>query len=406
MNMKYTELPLQRVATGQAVPVSIWDAKGNLLLRKGQVIASEQHKELLAAHGAQVLDADYKAWTRSYDRLVNRLSRDGASLEALAKLPMPLTIQDSDYAVGFDIVGGWLDVHEVHKALLSQGGNAKNPLEKMESTQKRAMSLLDADADHALFVLMQALPDLSVSYAAKHALLAAVLCELTARKLQVPELLRPVLFQAALTMNLALARTQDELVRQTEEPSPQQRDDIALHPARSVEILRGYGVDDADLLDLVAGHHIIDLPDANPRNRECRLIMQVVDQFIAKMSTRATRTAVSAPSAAKSMVDLQAQDAARVAGALSAAVGFYPPGIYVSLANGETAVSVRRGNLAHGPTVVSLLRADGLPVMQYIARDTADKAFAVRAAVPSERLKITVNPKNLDAALGRSQPSA
>lgn len=404
--MKYTELPLQRVASGQVVPVSIWDAKGNLLLRKGQVIASEQHKELLAAHGAQVLDVDYKAWTRSYDRIVNRMSRDGASLEALARLPMPSTIQDGDYAVGFDIVGGWLDVHEVHKALLSQGSNAKNPLEKMESTQKRAMALLDADADHALFVLMQALPDLSVSYAAKHALLAAVLCELTARKLQVPELLRPVLFQAALTMNLALARMQDELVRQTEEPSPQQREDIATHPARSVDILRGYGVDDADLLDMVAGHHEIDLPTANPRNRECRLIMQVVDQFIAKMSTRATRTAVSAPSAAKAMVDMRAQDAARVAAALSAAVGFYPPGTYVSLVNGETAVSVRRGGAAHAPLVVSLLRADGLSVLQYVARDTADKAFAVRAAVSAERLKITVSQKGLEAALARLAPSA
>ena len=404
--MKYTELPLQRVATGHVVPVNIWDAKGNLLVRKGQVIASEPHKELLAGHGACVLDVDYKAWTRSYDRLVNRLSRDGVSLEVLAKLPMPSTIQDGDYAVGFDIVGGWLDVHEVHKALLSQASAARSPLEKMESMQKRAMALLDTDADHALFVLMQALPDLSVSYTAKHALLAAVLCELTARKLQVPELLRPVLFQAALMMNVALARTQDELVRQTAEPTPVQREDIAQHPARSVEILRGYGVDDADLLDMVAGHHEIDLPTANPRNRECRLIMQVVDQFIAKMSTRATRSAVSAPSAAKSMVDMQEPDAARVAAALSAAVGFYPPGTYVSLANGETAVSVRRGSLAHAPMVVSLLRADGLSVMQYIARDTADKAFAVRAAVPAERLKITVNPKNLDVALGRLQPSA
>ncbi len=404
--MQYAELPLANVALGHVVPVNIWDAKGNLLLRKGQTIASEQHKELLAAHGASVLEVDFRAWKRSHDRLVNRMLRDGSSLEAIAKLPMPSTIQDGDYAVGFDIVGGWLDVHEVHKSLLSQGAAARNPLEKMESTHKRAMSLLDADADHALFVLMQALPDLSISYAAKHALLAAVLCELTARKLQVPELLRPVLFQAALMMNVSLSRTQDELVRQTADPTPAQRDEIAQHAARSVDILRGYGVDDPDLLDMVAGHHVIDLPSANPRNRECRLIMQVVDQFIAKMSTRATRTAVSAPSAAKSMVDMQAQDAARVAAALSAAVGFYPPGTYVSLANGETAVSVRRGSAAHAPLVVSLLRADGLSVMQYIARDTADKAVAVRAAVPAERLKITVNTRNLEAALARMPASA
>ena len=56
--MKYTELPLQRVATGQVVPVNIWDAKGNLLVRKGQVIASEPHKELLAGHGACVLRSE------------------------------------------------------------------------------------------------------------------------------------------------------------------------------------------------------------------------------------------------------------------------------------------------------------------------------------------------------------
>ena len=403
--MNYTELPLARVASGQVVPVNIWDAKGNLLVRKGQAIASEQHKELLAAHGARVLDVDYKAWTRSYERLVNRLLRDGSSVEAIAKVAMPATIQDGDYAIGFDIVGGWLDVHEVHKALLSQGSAARSPLEKMESTHKRAMALLDANADHALFVLMQALPDLSVSYAAKHALLAAVLCDLAARKLQVSELLRPVLFQAALMMNISLARTQDELVRQTADPTPEQREEIAQHPARSVEILLGFGVDDPDLLDMVAGHHLIDLPSANPRNRECRLIMQVVDQFIAKMSTRATRAAASASSAAKSMVDMQAQDAARVAAALSAAVGFYPPGTYVSLANGETAVSVRRGTAAHAPLVVSLLRSDGLSVLQYVARDTADKTYAVRAAVPAERLKISVNPKNIEAALARMAPA-
>ena len=403
--MKYTELPLARVVSGQVVPVNIWDAKGNLLLRKGQPIASEQHKELLAAHGACVLDVDYKAWMRSYERLVNRLLRDGSSVEAIAKVALPATIQDSDYAIGFDIVGGWLDVHEVHKALLSQGGAARSPLQKMESTQSRAMTLLDANADHALFVLMQALPDLSISYCAKHALLAAVLCELTARKLQVSDLLRPVLFQAALMMNVSLARTQDELVRQTADTTPLQREEIAQHPARSVEILRGFGVDDPDLFDMVAGHHLVDLPSANPRNRECRLILQVVDQFIAKMSTRANRTAVSAPSAAKSMVDMQAQDAARVAAALSAAAGFYPPGTYVSLANGETAVSVRRGTAAHAPLVVSLLRGDGLSVLQYVARDTADKTYAVRAAVPAERLKITVNPKNIEAALGRMGPA-
>ncbi len=157
MVTKTVELPLQRIGAGRVVPVDVLDAKGNLLLRKGGSISSEQHKEQLAAHGACVRETDFKAWQRSYDRLINRMLRDGESLDAMAKAPMPSKIEDSDYAIGFEIQGGWLDVHEVHKALLYQGAEAKSPLNRIESVHSRAAELLRADVDAALFALFQAL---------------------------------------------------------------------------------------------------------------------------------------------------------------------------------------------------------------------------------------------------------
>lgn len=401
--MKYVEIPLDRVAAGRPVPVNILDAKGNLLLRKGQSIASEPHKELLSRHGASVSESDYQAWTRSYDRLINRMMRDGASVEAMRAAPMPSEILDSDYVTGFEIVGGWLDIHEVHKGLLGQAANARHPVERMEAVHRRAITLLDADPDKALFELMQALPDLSVSYAAKHALLAAVLCELTARRLAVPDLLRPALFQAALMMNVAMARLQDELVRQTEELSAAQRDSIAAHAERGAEMLAGFGLDDEDVLDIVRGHHDIEQALRQPRNRLLRLILHVVDQFIARMSTRATRAAASASSVTKSMVDMASPEAAQVAFALGAAVGFYPPGTHVALVNGETAVVARRGHAAHAPLVVSLLKPDGLPLTQYKARDTANKECAVRNAISAERIRVKVNGRQIELALARLQ---
>ena len=399
--MNYAELPLERLGIGQPVPVNILDARGNLLLRKGQVVASEQHREMLARHGASVLESDYRAWTRSHDRLISRMLRDGASVEQLHATPLPATIAESDYTIGFAIVGGWLDVHEVHKALLGQAGAARNAVERIEAVHARATTLLDADPDQSLFTLLQALPDLSVSYAAKHALLAAVLGELTMRRLDMPELLRPALFQAALTMNMAMARLQDELVRQTDELTPEQREAIATHAARSAEMLQAFGMDDPDVIDIVVGHHDVALPVRHERNRELRLVLHVVDQFIARMSPRATRIGASAPSATKSMVDLQSPEAARVATALGAAVGFYPPGTYVQLANGETAVVARRGAAAHAPVVVSLLKPDGLPLLQYAARDTAQRPFAVRMAVPAERVRVRISSRQMEAALAR-----
>ena len=399
--MKYIALPLPRIELGKPVPVNVWDAHGTLLIRKGQAILNEHHKEVLQQHGACATEPDFKAWQRAYDRQIYALFRDGASIGQISRSLMPTEILDIDYVVGFDVKGGWLDLHEVLNGLLYQGAAARNALERLEGIHARAAKLVQANADDCLFTLFQLLPDRSVPYSAKHALLSATLCELTARKLEVPDYLRPVLFQSALMMNIAMAREQDEMARQTIALTPAQKALIQEHPQRSVEVLRGFGVVNGDLLDMVGGHRAQDHFSGQARNLACCQILSVADQFIAKMAARATRPGLSAISAAKSMFTETDPDMVRIGSAMTTAVGFYPPGTYVTLANGETAVAVRRGVTAHSPLVASLIDAKGNALAQYVGRDTRDKQFAVTAPVSPDVLKLKVNAEKIDKAMSR-----
>lgn len=400
--MNYVPIPIERIAFGKALPVNVWDPKGNLLLRKGQAIRSEQHREALQAHQACAIEADYKAWQRSYDRLIYTLLREGASVETIASACMPDSIADADYAASHDIHGDWLDVQEVLGVVLSQGAAATHPLERFDAVARRAMQLLDADVDDSLFTLFQALNDVSLGYCATHALLAAVMCELTARRLQVPDYVRPVLFLAALTMNIGMAREQDKLARQSTPPTTAQRQIIRDHAESGVAILRGFGVANEDWLDLVGQHHALDESVGLERNLECRRILRVADGFVAKIAARATRLGLSALGAAKAVLVNASAAQARVGSALATAVSFYPPGTYVALANGEIAVSAQRGAAANTPIVVSAMHADGMPLGRYLMRDTSQSDYAIRAPVGPQRIRLRISAALVRKALGKA----
>ncbi|MDP2369758.1 HD-GYP domain-containing protein [Rhodoferax sp.] len=403
--MIYVPIPIDRIEFGKPLPVNVWDPKGNLLLRKGQSIRSEQHREALQAHQACATETDYKAWQRSYDRLVYTLLRDGASVAQIAEVSMPDAIADADYAASHDIHGDWLDVQEVLGVMLSQGAAATHPLERIDAVARRAMQLLDADTDDSLFTLFQALNEVSLGYCATHGLLSAVLCELTARRLQVPDFVRPVLFLSALTMNIGMAREQDKLARQSAPPSTAQRQVIRDHAQAGAVMLRDFGVANEDWLDLVGMHHEYAETLGLPRNLECRRILRAADGFVAKIAARATRLGLSALGAAKAVLVSATGLEARVGSALATAVSFYPPGTYVALANGEMAVSAQRGAAANTPIVVSAMHADGMPLGHYVLRDTSQSEFAIRSPVSPQRIRLKISAQQVRKALGKPSPN-
>ena len=213
--MKYLPIPIALLEVGKPLPVDVLNDAGQLLLRRGQPVVSEQHREKLNAFNACTRESDGQAWQRAYERMVHEMLNAGADVRDVAKASMPGTILESDYVVGKQLSGGWLDLQEVLRGILYQGGLSINPLPRLKGIQDKLMLLLQQDADASLFELFQALADSRLGYCATHALLCAVVCELTAAKLGFPGLQRQPLMAAALTMNIGMAREQDSLARQT-----------------------------------------------------------------------------------------------------------------------------------------------------------------------------------------------
>jgi len=388
--VKTVPIPVDLLAIGAPVPVNLYSEDDQLLLRAGQTVVSLTHREKLHAFKASALRADADAWQRAYERMVHKMFTEGVALQDIAKACLPSDIHKNDYLVAQQMTGGWLDLQAVLRGILYQGGLSINPLSRLMGIQKKVLEWVAADADDALFHLYQALPDKSLGYCATHALLCAVLCELTAQKLGVDARQRASLMAAALTMNIGMAREQDILAMQSEPVTPYQRDVIDSHCQRSADILVQLEVLDADQIDIVRWHHDWNSPAALPGNRLCRYLLNLADAFVARTAARKTRPAMSAVHAVKSMILNAGADIAGASSAMAQAAGFYPPGTYVRLHGGELAVSAQRGERANMPWVICLTDKNAIPVVRYACSSTADPQFQIRTPERSEQVRIAV----------------
>jgi hypothetical protein len=399
--MKYLPIPVALLEVGKPLPVDVVSDSGTLLLRKGQPVLSEEHREKLRSFNASTRASDGMAWQRAYERLVHELLLQGTDARLVAKASMPSEIRESDYVVGKQFSGGWLDLQEVLRGILYHGGLAISPLSRLKGIEEKSLLLLQDDIDDSLFQLFQALTDNTRGYCATHALLCAVVCELTGRMMGLPDFQRQPLVSAALTMNISMARDQDSMSRQNSALTEWQRTLVAEHPQRSEQLLRELGVDEPRHLDLVRWHHEPHDTQAMPDNLPLRKLLKLADVFVARTAARRTRAAQSPVSAVKNMVFGAAGEELGLGSAMAQAVGFYPPGTYVKLVNGEIAVCVQRGERANTPWVISIVGNDAVPLAKYQCKSTAEPRDAISAAVNFEKIKVTVNADKVRKARER-----
>jgi len=387
----YVPVPLERVQLGKPLPVDIWSPSGRLLLRRQQTLQSEAHRDMLRSHQACMTETDAQAWQRALERLMRALFNEGTDMSQIAQLMLPWEIDDDDYLPGHEVNGGWMDVQDVLRGLLYQGEQAVSPLPRLQALEDRSLALLTQDPDAALLVLFQALPELNLGYCASHALLCGLVAVLTANKLALPHKERFTLLRAALVMNIGMARLQDTLTHQKTNPNPGQRQDINMHALQSVQILKALGVHDSCLLDIVQWHHTPDLFEGDSNTLRLVRLLHLADTLTAKMAPRKVRKAMLPLAATKLLVLQSSPDTAVLRQAMVAALGFYPPGSYVQLANGETAVVIARGPSAKTPHVASLIHASGMPVSAYGYRDTSKPDLAVKAPVAPHTVQVKVS---------------
>lgn len=397
----YRPLPLESFELNQPVPINIWDPKGTLLLRKGEMITSEQHRGHLMLHGPVVLASDWKAVSYAYTATLDRMVRGNQSLQRIAEVSALVAPRSQAVADELGAPEAWADQHAALATLLHQGDQAQQFVERLLRIQASADALWQEQPDNSLLVLIQLLFDPRVSYSATHALLTAGLCALVAPLAGLDETQRRAVGLAALTMNIGMTREHDEMARQPGPLTTLQRKTVREHPQHSVALLRQMGVMDTEWLRLVAQHH--ERPDGTgypaglPVERITHRLLQMADVYTACISPRKSRGALLSQQVARELY-LGARRGPDPLGAqFVKCIGFYPPGSYVRLVNDELGVVVRRGAKANTPRVFALVGKHGLPLGEPALRDTADPTFAVKDSLPPGVVKVLVNPGKLIA---------
>ncbi|HET7792065.1 MAG TPA: phosphohydrolase [Rhizobacter sp.] len=398
--MPVVQVPPEILRIGHPAPVSVRDAAGHLLLAKGVLIASEEQRSRLVARAIYVDELDGDLLNRALAGKLDSMLRQNARLGQIAQA----RVDGAVIATGtpgskesVDPTVAWANLQMRGRVLLQDPAPA-DFLPRLLKLQREVLDLVEADADAALLILVQATTSDAHHYSVFHSLLVAVLCELAARQLpSFTPAWRDSLRCAALTMNMAMTALQDQLALQEEAPSTRQRAMIDKHAARGAACLREAGVADALWLEAVEHHHTTSagpLAAQSPGLQLARLL-QRADIFSARLSMRRARPALAASAAVKAAYLDEHQQADEAGKAIIQTTGIYPPGSYVRLGNGEVAVVLRRGPHAKAPKVASIVSKSGTVLVEPVVRDTRVNPHDVTGGVAPHEVRVRLNMERL-----------
>ena len=291
-----------------------------------------------------------------------------------------------------------LDDWETLRAKLSRHLKAEEPspdwTSQLQGFATKLRELAAQDADLALYFLNFSAGEVVDHYSAAHGMACAVIGGLVAQWHGWPEEEVGSLVHAALSMNVSMTRTQDALASQATPPDERQQREIEGHADASADFLAACGVQDRLWLEVVRQHRVgsgegeVDAMEAAPRIAE---LVRRIDVYTAKLSRRQSRRATTPALAARDACLGRSGHPDSIGATLLRVLGLYPPGTWVTLANGETGIVIARGTRAHTPIVAALRRADGGLLIQPARRDTQLRSHAVVRGITSHDVRVRLH---------------
>ena len=389
--MKLVELNISTIPFGQPIPFALRGVGGGLLANKGFVIRSADDLRVLLTRG-QTLYVDTDESGESYRAFLSQLQSlllSDKPLNQITNMTMQSTVAVAD-AYKDSGPPAWRE----WQLGLTQLMRNPDPVDFAQRFGDMFMGLaayLAKNPDGALLALMQMSAEETRYYSATHAMLTSAVCMTVAREtLRWPENRVLPLGRAALSMNIGMARLQDELAQQSTPLTPQQAHEVDQHSDVSVRILRSMGITDPLWLDAVKTHHHRapgKLSEKTLGQQMARLI-QRADIFGARIAPRINREPMSVTSAMQASYYDETKSMDEAGAALVKALGIYPPGAWVKLASEEIAVVVRRGPSASTPRVAVLLNRSGMPTGEPIPRDTAQATWKIVSPVAHKDVRV------------------
>jgi HD-GYP domain-containing protein (c-di-GMP phosphodiesterase class II) len=382
-----TKVRADLLQIGARTPFDIYNSDGRLLLGRGHLIESEPQLERLIQTGL------YDPAGASGGRL-GTADRPGRVVHEFSPLPSSLLRNKVSVFERLNEVAMRLDGLFALDAPAAEFGAG---IRSAVATIGQCCAL---DSDAALAQILVSEP---LRYSSRHPGSVATLATQLLSRLRHDEARAASAVAAALTMNLSMVELQNALYQQPGPLSSEQRDSVHLHPIASVQALRRHGIDDPIWLQTVEQHHEARDGSGYPAGLKgeaiCReaQVVSLADRYCALVSERAYRPALSPRKAIKELHERNdnAIDAALI-GSLISAIGLFPPGAYVRLANGETAVVVRRLIDPKHPVVFALHRDAAAPYETPKKRLTAaHRDFEIIGDVKPTAVRVKIDPETL-----------
>ena len=220
----------------------------------------------------------------------------------------------------------------------------------------------------------------------KQPIYCAVIAHLFSQQQQLDPAKSRALMQAVLFCNITFYEFQVLLNRMDGKLTEAQRAKLEKHPLQSATIMEAAGFMDPQMIKAIRQHH--ERPDGSGYpNRlpskdisDLALVVSMCEVYTARIDNRAHRKPVLAREA---LSHFQNDDDSRIKGLLlnfAKSIGLYPPGTWVKLASGETAIVVKRQKNSPIPIVRALFDPNKIPYMGPVARDAKEAAFKVVGA--------------------------
>ncbi len=354
------------IVVGEAILWDVFDSQDKLLLRKGNRIESQHQLDALMERGMFLHG--------------NGRDESGADRPEAEELS-PFELVDTAQL-------------RLERLLGRVAGEPDFPSRVLEI----ARSIQQAVARDSEAAMGRLLIDGHPRYAIRHSVHAALICEIVARRQGRSEEERLPMVAAALTMNVAMLQLQDRLESYREPLTEELREELHRHPVLGAEMLKAAGVADPVWLDGVLHHHECLDGSGYPqglRGGEISYVAQLIylaDLYDARISAHDYRPAVSPGQALKEIFLSRGERVDPVlASILIKELGIYPPGCFLLLANGEIAVSIRRGESPQTPIAESVVGPRNNLLSIPLRRDTSRPEFAIKEIISQARASVKVN---------------
>ena len=390
--MKLVPFSSEYLRMGEPLPFGLRDTDGRLLLRAGLSIVNPAHLEDLKEVPLFADEAESGPWMRRLAAAVDTVIRNGGSMKNVAEARPEAPREASSAANSLTLGEQWDELVLHLDATLRDARPGTEWPERLMAVHDRARQLARKRPDASLYHMVYEAGLNTRNYSSRHGLMTMLMGEQAAIALGWPQDRIDMLSLASLTMNIAMLRLQDQLAV-TELPlDVKTRALIDNHAENSARMLQAAGMADPAFLAVVRGHHdqsddATELSALAPERQVARLLRRV-DLFAAKISRRNARAPMSPVQAAREACLGVGGRPDEVGGALLRAVGLYPPGSFVELANGEMGIVLARGRRANLPYVATLISASGNVLGEPALRDTLDQRFAVKSALAPGVVKV------------------